>query len=81
VPVRKVNIREIVRPRCHCGGDTRLKRVDSHLVHGIGFEQRFFECQRCGAECTTETSPDTISLVPAASPDARRSFWTLLKTR
>jgi hypothetical protein len=79
--VRKVSIREIIRPRCACGGDTRLKRVDQHPIYGIGFELRVFECERCRSERTTETSPDTISLVPAASPEARKSFWAMLKSR
>jgi hypothetical protein len=79
--VRKVSIREIIRPRCACGGDTRLKRVDQHPTFGAGFELRIFECQCCGSECRTETSPETISLVPAVSPDTRWSFWALLKNR
>jgi hypothetical protein len=75
--MRKVSIREIAKPRCSCGGDTRLKRVDQHPVYGIGYELRVFVCARCGTERTTETTPETASPIPPP----RRSLWSLLTRR
>jgi hypothetical protein len=74
-------IREIRRPRCPCGGATRLGRIARHPVHGPGYEIRYFECERCGHERTTETAPDEALLVPDTPPAGRRSLWALLMGR
>src|SRR5262245_33575671 len=49
-------------PCCPCGGPTRLERIESHPIHGNGFEVRVFVCSYCGKEATTETTPDKIDL-------------------
>jgi hypothetical protein len=57
-------IRAIERPGCPCGGSTHLERIESHPIHGKGFEVRVFACEYCGKEITTETTPADIEIAP-----------------
>ena len=56
-------IQPIERPDCECGGPTHLERIESHPIHGKGFELRLFACEYCGKETTSETTPDDADLV------------------
>jgi hypothetical protein len=83
-------IRPIERPNCPCGGSTYLERVESHPIHGKGFEIRFFACEYCGTETASETTPDDVDLVPERSDrgtvlsmmvDKLRSVGRLMRSR
>jgi hypothetical protein len=83
-------IRPIERPRCQCGGSTYLERVESHPIHGKGFEVRVFACKYCGTETTSETTPDDVDFVLEPSDrdtvlsmmaDKLRSISRLMRSR
>jgi hypothetical protein len=69
-------VRPIDRPKCGCGGCTHLQRVETHPVYGKGFEVRYFSCEFCGSEATTETNPSVIQLAPEG--DDRKAILSIL---
>jgi hypothetical protein len=74
--VMSKTVQPIDRPKCACGGCTHLQRVETHPVYGKGFEVRFFSCEFCGWEATSETNPNIIHVAP--EHDDRKAILSVL---